>query len=135
MPAATEKSLATGVLVEKGEGYCVLTKPNTDYAVRLETEGTIAGEVGKRVTGVIALRARRMDVITGGGRYIEPVSGRPRRVQGRVTETDASANTVTVDAAFPVVVTPHELQRADQFELTSMVSFDAHPGATFTPAG
>ena len=64
----------------------VLSFPNTSYQTHLliESPAALDGKVQKRVVGVIALDARRVDVVNSGGKYLEPVFGRPRRVQGKV---------------------------------------------------
>ena len=61
--------------------------------------------------------------------------GRPRRVQGRIVETDTARNTITVDAAAPFVcrLTDHR-QRASDFEPGQFVSFDVLSGSTFEQA-
>jgi hypothetical protein len=115
--------------------YLVLGLYNSDYGMHLIPTGEITGTVGKRIIGTIRAEAKRVDVVKAGGKYVEPVTGRPRRVQGRVVETDTSRNTVTVDAgaAFVCRLTDHR-QRASDFEPGQFVSFDVLNGATFEQA-
>lgn len=134
------KHVARGKLAERIAAtatkpeFVVLTFANTSYRLHLEPKGAIDVDLGKRVEGVIRAEARRVDKVGSGGRYVEPVFGRPRRVQGSVVATDASANTVTVNAGVPIVCTLTDgRQRADDFELADFVSFDVLRGATFTP--
>lgn len=113
--------------------YVVLTVPNTSYQLHLRPAGEIKTPVGKRVIGTIHARARRMDVVQTGGRFVEPVAGRPRRVQGAVVATDDAAGTVTVNAGVPIVCTlTDERQKPSQFEAGQVVGFDVLEGATFT---
>lgn len=132
MPNATT-NVSRAVLAEKGAGYVVLTIPGTDYKLRLETSGTIGNAVGKRVLGVIRAQARRIDVVHTGGRYFEPLYGRPRRVQGTVESIDASADTVSIRVHESVVFVckTDERQRADAFTPGDLVSMDVEPGARF----
>ncbi|GAB4108732.1 MAG: hypothetical protein Kow00105_16410 [Phycisphaeraceae bacterium] len=123
--------IATGVLVEKSPDKLVLAVPGTDYRLRLVPVGPIQAEVNERVSGIIRAKALRVDVIPAGGRFIEPVFGRPRRVQGRIIGGDVKANTLTVQACVPITVTLMPNQRAAQFAIGQMVSFDVEPGATF----
>ncbi len=123
--------IATGVLVEKSPDKLVLAVPGTDYRLRLVPVGPIQAEVNERVSGIIRAKAQRVDVIPAGGRFIEPVFGRPRRVQGRIIGGDVKANTLTVQACVPITVTLMPNQRAAQFAIGQMVSFDVEPGATF----
>jgi hypothetical protein len=108
---------------------------NSDYRLHLLPNGEITAPVGKRIIGVIRAEAKRVDVVRSGGKYVEPVMGRPRRVQGRIVETDTSRNTITVDAgaAFVCRLTDHR-QRASDFEAGQFVSFDVLNGASFEQA-
>lgn len=123
--------IATGVLAEKSTEKLVLAIPGTDYRLHLVPTGAIDAGISDRISGTIRAKARRVDVIQAGGRYIEPVFGRPRRVQGRITGGDVKANTLTVLASVPVIVTLMPEQRTAQFAAGQMVSFDVEPGATF----
>lgn len=114
--------------------FLVLDVPNTSYQLHLLPQGTISVSPGKRLVGVIRVQARRVDVVKSGGRYVEPVAGRPRRVQGTVIATDMSSNTITVNAGVPIVLKlTDDRQRADQFTESDFVSCDVLDGATFTP--
>ncbi len=126
--------IATGVLAEKSPEKLVLAVPGSDYRLHLVPVGTIDAQVDERVSGIIRAKARRVDVISAGGRFIEPVFGRPRRVQGRIIDGDPKANTITVLAAVPVTVSLMPQQHTGQFAPGQMVSFDVEPGATFSVA-
>ena len=70
-----------------------------------------------------------------GGRYFEPVYGRPRRVQGSVIGIDASTNSVIVDATVPIHLSPTDArQKAADFQPGQFVTCDVLDGATFTQA-
>ena len=126
--------IATGVLVEKSPEKLVLAVPGSDYRLQLVPTGAIDAGVNDRISGTITAKAQRVDVIKAGGRYIEPVFGRPRRVQGRIIGGDVKANTLIVLASVPVTVTLMPHQRAIQFATGQMVSFDVEPGAGFQQA-
>jgi len=126
--------IATGVLAEKSPEKLVLAVPGTDYRIQLIPKGTIDAQLNDRVSGTIHANAQRVDVCQAGGRYIEPVFGRPRRIQGRITGGDVQANTITVLASVPVTVTLMPQQKTGQFAIGQMVGFDVEPGATFEQA-
>ena len=132
--AATAGPIATGVLAEKSPEKLVLAVPGTDYRIQLVPAGQVDAGVNERVSGTIRANARRVDVISAGGRYIEPVFGRPRRVQGRIIGGDPKSNTLVVLACVPVTVKLMDHQRAGQFAVGQMVSFDVEPGASFEQA-
>jgi hypothetical protein len=114
-------------------GCIVLGLPNTSYELYLIPTGPITAVVGKRLIGTIRAQARRIDVVGTGGQYVEPVMGRPRRVQGTVLRVENGA--VVVDAGVAIHATPSDhRQSADQFQPGQFVSFDVAPGATFTQA-
>lgn len=124
---------ARGVLAEHDDAEIVLTVPNTDYRIRLRTYQAPSTPVGKRITGIIRAQARRVDVVHTGGSFIEPVYGRPRRIQGEIVEIDASGSTITVHAgAAPIVAKLSQGQRADAFHVGDFVAFDVLEGASFS---
>lgn len=142
-PAPTSKidpALARGTLVEivpatatKPE-YVKVAFPNTSYEMHLLPTGPVSAQVGKRILGTIRARARRIDTTDTGGRFIEPVYGRPRRVQGAVLAVAGDA--VVVDATVPIHCTPTDpRQKAADFQPGQFVGFDVMDGATFTQAG
>lgn len=141
-PAPTDKiapTLARGELSEvfaataTKPGYLVIEFPNTSYQMHLLPKGPIATPVGKRIIGTIRATARRVDLVETGGKYVEPVYGRPRRVQGTVIGIDDHSRTLVVDAGMPIHCTmTDERQIPSMFPQGSMVSFDVLDGATFS---
>jgi hypothetical protein len=141
-PAPTSKidpTLARGTLEEivgptaTQTGHIVVSVPNTSYRLHLLPSTPITAELGKRIIGTIRAKARRIDSVQTGGRYVEPVFGRPRRIQGSVISISGDA--VVVDATMPIHVTPTDpRQKATDFTPGQFVSFDALDGATFAQA-
>ncbi len=127
---------ARGILSQATDDLITLTIPGTSYQLHLAVLKTPGTPVGKRVSGVIRVQARRIDKVNSGGRYIEPVAGRPRRVQGSVLVVNGADGTLTMDAGVPVVVKPTDArQKASDFQPGDFISFDAMPGSTFAPVG
>ena len=122
-----------GRLLEKSDDHVVVGVPETSYRLHLVLPEPIDVEVGRRVRGVIHCQARRVDVVPSGGRFIEPVFGRPRRIQGWVTGGDVQRNVLHVKAEVPLVVHLMPSQQASEFETGQMVCFDAEAGAKFVP--
>ncbi len=129
----TDRSVVRGVLKEKSDERIVLSIPNTNYQVHLAIESPIEESLNKRISGHIVGRAKRVDTVNTGGPYVEPVIGRPRRLQGMIIGSDAKANTLTVYCGIPVTVTLTMDQKAADFEPQQLVSFDVERGATFKP--
>lgn len=141
-PAPTAKiapTLARGELSEivaptaTKPGHIVIEFPNTSYQMHLLPTGPITTPIGKRIIGTIRATARRVDLVQTGGKYVEPVFGRPRRVQGTVIGGDDRARTLIVDAGMPIHCTMNDARQApSMFPQGALVSFDVLDGATFS---
>ena len=132
--AVTSPRQVTGVLEVVEDGLVVIRIPETSYRLHLVAGGASRAAVGKRISGLIHVQARRIDKVGTGGRYIEPVEGRPRRIQGSVIATDPTDRTITVDAGAPIVCRTDERQTPADFAVGDFVTMGVNAGATFTPA-
>lgn len=136
-PDAPGLPTATGRLAEPptgAENTIVLRIPETDYRLHLVVQAPLEAKPGERVTGTIHCHAKRVDVVPSGGRFVEPVYGRPRRIQGRIIGGDVQANTLHLHAGVPVVAQLMPAQQAADFKIGQMACFDVEAGAQFTPA-
>jgi hypothetical protein len=138
MPDAPASTLTppkvSGKLLEHADDRIVLGLPGTDYRLRLVLEIDLPAEIGDKVTGTIHASARRVDVIPAGGRYVEPVFGRPRRVQGRIVGGHPPSRTLYVNAGPTLICTLTDArQESSDFQIGQLVSFDVEPGAVFKP--
>ena len=123
---------SVGVLNKEDDGTVTLKVPGTDYQFKLVPEGEATSSNGEMISGIIRAQAQRVDVIKAGGKYIEPVYGRPRRVQGMITGGDVATNTIIVNAGGAVIHAKlMDLQKAGDFMIGQNVSFDVEAGATF----
>lgn len=131
--AATTSSTTTGTLLETGDGMIVVGIPGTDYRLHLRAHGRVTAPLGKPISGRITARARRVDPIRCGGRFIEPVYGRPRRIQGAVQTTDRETNTITVKCGGGCLFVCELVadQKTDAFAVGTLVGFDVERGACF----
>lgn len=125
-----------GKLVDANDEQIVLGIPGTDYKLHLVPVGAVVPDAQGNVRGIVRAEALRVDIVGTGGRFVEPVFGRPRRVQGRVLSGDVDANTITVHAgAGPITVTfTDNRQTTADFAKGQLVSFDVKRGASFTLA-
>ncbi len=116
-------------------GYVRITYPNSRYELHLRCEPDASLEPGKRIIGTIHARARRIDVVGTGGRYVEPVVGRPRRVQGMIVALETATSEIVVHAGVPIHCKPTDpRQKVTDFEVGQFVSFDVMDGASFKRA-
>lgn len=136
----TSKGICEGMVPATATkpGYMVFALPGTAYKVHLAHDPAYMAKPGSRIKGVITADARRVDRVGAGGRYVEPVFGKPRRVQGTLVGVDAAANTITVECGggtvpgfeHPMHVTAKLLdarQKATDFALGELLAFDC-PG-------
>ena len=135
---AIDPRLARGVLLEVVEATATKPRlvrlgfPNTSYQMSLLPEGEITAMPGKQIVGAIHAQATRIDSISAGGRFVDPVMGRPRRVQGRVVAVSGDTNEVIVSAGVPVHLHPTDKrQKATDFHQGDFITCGVLDGAVF----
>jgi hypothetical protein len=140
--APTSKRIARAKLLEKDPEKVVLTFnadatgqiQKSNHQMHLLVNTPVKHDIGKRILGTIRVEARRIDICGTGGSFVEPVYGRPRRIQGNIIEIDSSNGCLTVDAGMPIVAKVGTGQKATDFKLGDHVTFAVKAGATFYPA-
>ena len=80
--------------------------------------------VGTRVVGEVYACARKAEMVSLGGNYVEPLFGRPRRMQGMVLEQNVQRNELRVRTGYDVTVKLPENQPATEFPIGSHVGWD-----------
>ncbi len=129
-----EQIVARMYLKKQESGRVVLGLPGTNYQLHLRATGEVAPTPQGRVRGVIRLPVWKLDDVTAGGAFIEPVYGTPRRVQGRVTAVMADRNAVVVEVCGqPIVGELPGRWNASQIPIGSRVGLDIPEGGVFDP--
>jgi len=119
-------------LKSKRQGQVVVALGGTSYELHLVTSGAVEPSPQGRVRGTIRGSVWKVDFVNRGGAYIEPVYGRPRRVQGRVTATLPQSNSVVVEVAGqPIVGDLPARWQASEIAIGTRVALDFHDGARF----
>lgn len=135
----SDAAIARGRLIEQGGDdlglWIDFAVPGTELRLRLRVAAPLDVKPGQRIAGEIKAVARRVDIVGSGGRLIEPVYGRPRRIQGRIVGGRTDANAIVVLAAgVPIVATlASPGQRVAGFSRGQLAAFDVEPGARFEP--
>jgi hypothetical protein len=129
----TDSDLVRGTLESANGSEIVITLPGTDYRLRFTQGGPTAVHPGKRVKGVVRVKALRMHRAEAGGAFIEPINGQPRIVQGVVRGIDPASNHLLCEVVVPMWVEPFDGQQAAEFATGDLVNFYVQSGATFTP--
>ena len=130
---STASDITRAVLQQLDGDKIILAIPSTDYQIHLVCSGKTSAHVGKRIQGVIDIKALRMHKASAGGSFIEPIYGHPRVVQARVLAIDLAKNRLLCEVVVPMWVEPFDGQSAADFNEGDMVNFYAQSGATFTP--
>ena len=144
--------IVSGFIMQKLADSIVIAIPHSDYRVHLMVtpaaltklptppEGPLtphpvglAAPTELHVSGKITARAKRVDLLRSGGRFLDPTFGRPRRIQGRVVANDIKTNSITVFCGIPITATLMTGQTAADFPVGSAVAFDVERGASFEP--
>ena len=82
----------------------VLNPPGNNYEIECVLESPVHDvEPGDRITGAVHASALRVHGAGGGGAFIEPVTGEPRIVAGRVLVNDGSGP-ILIRSAIPMLV-------------------------------
>ncbi len=114
--------------------------PGTDYRIEAAPGASLGASAaaGQRVRGALHAVARKVWPVTAGGRFVEPVFGRPRRLQGLVLGADEASNALWVDAGGLKVVATlgHAGQQVADFPVQTLVTFsvDDHTVLEASPA-
>jgi hypothetical protein len=125
-------------LLEKSDDALVIGVPGTNYRIQLRPTvpgSAIATAIGKRILGRVRGKAQRMHAARAGGRFIEPVYGHPRIVNGTVLEVDAAQSRVLVDMVIPAWLTLAEGQAPADLIRGQTVNMYVESGMTFEPLG
>ena len=141
--ASSMSDVGTFVLEEDPtDERVVLGVHGTDYL--LELTPTITHDLfpeprskrNRRIRGVIQGRALKMHHAQAGGRFVEPVHGQPRIVQGTVYEVDSANDRLLMDVVVPMWITVESEvtgQVASDFKAGDLLNFYLESGTSFTP--
>lgn len=131
-PPATDTTRL--IVLEAGNGRVTLGIPKTEYRLDVATAAALpASALGRRSTGRLVGRALRLHPASAGGRFIEPVDGHPRIVQGSVLAVDAATRGILIDAVVPMWLRTADDQPLEQFALGAMVNCYVESGMRWVP--
>lgn len=138
LTATHNPALVRGKLQSLGEKSVVLAVDHCDYRLDLalppQCRSTdLAGKLGARITGTIHAKALRMHQARAGGRFIEPLEGKPRIVQGFVLAVDEPGNRVLLDCGALIWVTPTEGDGVAGIRGGELFNFYVQSGTSFAP--
>jgi hypothetical protein len=102
-----------------------LRVPDRNYANTFTLAAhTPALTPGARVRGTIHAPAWKIDRVELGGNYVEPLQGRPRRMQGTILAVNPAANELTVQVGYEAVVKLPARYKAADYQVGQRVGWD-----------
>lgn len=113
-------------VVEAVENNLVtLAVPGLNYRNSFQIAGDSAAlKPGTRVRGTIHAPAWKVDSVELGGNYVEPLYGRPRRMQGTILAVNAATNELTVQVGYEATVKLPEKYKASDYQVGERVGWD-----------
>lgn len=131
---APDLAVARLYLKHKSAERVVVQIPQTNYELHLRPTGEVTPTPQGRVRGVIRCRVWKVDYVSAGGAFIEPIQGRPGLVQGRVIGASPETNSAIVEVAgTPIVGDLPDRWSAAQIPVGTRIGFDVYSGSTFEP--
>jgi hypothetical protein len=118
--------MAKFIVDSVADGTVTLRVPGMNYRNTFLVKGASAEglTVGHRVNGTIHAPAWKADHVDLGGNYVEPLYGRPRRMQGTILSVNAATNELTVQVGYKVTVKLPEKYKAADFAVGTRVGWD-----------
>lgn len=114
-------------IVDKVEnGLVTLKVPGFNYAnaFAIAPEAAAGLTPGARVRGTIHAPAWKVDRVEMGGNYVEPLYGRPRRMQGTILAVDAGGNTLRVQVGYEATVKLPDRLKAADYQVGQRIGWD-----------
>jgi len=104
------------------------------FALSPRAGKTFKPEIGQVISGSIYAPAWKAEAVEMGGNYVEPLLGRPRRMQGTILSQRIESNELTVQVGYPVtVVLPREHYDVARFAVGSRIGWDNIEMPQFAP--
>ena len=119
-----ERSYMAKFIVDSVENDVVtLRVPNMNYRNSFVLKGAEL-KAGEWVQGKILASAWKVDRVELGGNYVEPLFGRPRRMQGTILAVDVGQNELTVQVGYEVTVKLPTKYKAADYHVGDRVGWD-----------
>jgi hypothetical protein len=112
-------------VVEQVEnGIVTLAVPGSNYRNSFQIQGDAHLTPGERLRGTIHAPAWKVDRVELGGNYVEPLYGRPRRMQGTILSVNAATNELTVRVGYEATVRLPDKYKAADYKAGERVGWD-----------
>jgi len=127
MPTFIVDQIANGLITLRINGY--------NYAHTFALAGGLPPALAPRarVRGTIRASAWKVDRVELGGNYVEPLVGRPRRMQGAILSVNAPAHELTVQVGYEAIVKLPDKYKASDYHVGQRIGWDNLRLPTFQP--
>ncbi len=115
------------------DGVVTLRVPGSNYRNSFAAGNAGGLAPGARVRGTIHAPAWKVDRVELGGNYVEPLVGRPRRMQGTILAVNPGTNELTVQVGYEATVMLPDSYRADDYKVGERVGWDNIEMPQFEP--
>jgi len=112
-----------------------LAVPGTAYRLVLACSSPLEDLPGSVVRGCIEASAMKVHHASAGGRFIEPTTGSPRIIAGRVQSVSEDQGTAVVQSVVPITIHPERSEDFASLQPGAMVNFHVRSGAEWSPCG
>jgi hypothetical protein len=116
--------MAKFVVESVNEGMITVRVPGMNYQNSFQLKNGISVSAGDRIRATIHAPAWKVDRVDMGGNYVEPLYGRPRRMQGTILSVNAATNELTVQVAYEVTVKLPAKYKAADYLVGQRVGWD-----------
>jgi hypothetical protein len=106
------------------DGIVTLAVPNSNYKNSFKLAGGSLPAAGGKVRGTIHAPAWKAEKVELGGNYVEPLFGRPRRMQGTILAVKSTTNELTVQVGYEVTVKLPAKYKAADFAVGERIGWD-----------
>jgi hypothetical protein len=114
-------------------GIVTLKVPGSNYRNSFALHENAVLTAGSRIRGTIHAPAWKVDRVELGGNYVEPLFGRPRRMQGTILSVNATTNELTVQVGYEATVKLPAQYKASEYAVGERVGWDNIDIPTFEP--
>src|SRR5207249_3707350 len=116
-PCWEQMQMPKFIVESVAEGLITLRAPGSNYRNSFLFNGDPTSlSAGQRVGGAILAPAWKVDNVDLGGNYVEPLYGRPRRMQGAILSINPTANELTVQVGYEVTVKLPDRYKASEYQ-------------------
>lgn len=128
----SDNAIATVVYESSTDDKIILGLRGAKYQLHLKPLSQVTAHHHTRIKGIIRADVWKVDFVSKGGAYIEPIYGKPRRIQGTTLAHLEDENSIIIDVwDTPIVAELPERWQARDIQPGTKVAVDIQGIPTF----